>query len=51
VLAVPIIGPIVYFFAGGSKLSRTFRLGLIIGAPLLCLVLAVAFLVVASFTL
>jgi hypothetical protein len=35
VLAVPIIGPIVYYFAGKSQLSRNARLGLVVGAPLL----------------
>ena len=51
VLAVPIVGPIVYYFAGGSKLSRSVRLGLVVGAPLVCLALAVALLFVAVFTL
>ena len=51
VLAVPIIGPIVYYFAGGSKLSRNFRLGLVVGAPLLCLALTVVLLFVAVYTI
>jgi Phospholipase_D-nuclease N-terminal len=50
-LAVPILGPIAYYFAGGSKLSRGFRLALVVGAPLLCLVLTVLLVVIASFTL
>jgi hypothetical protein len=51
VVAVPLIGPIVYYFAGGSKLSRGFRLGLVVGAPVLSLVLTVLLLVVAYYTL
>ncbi len=51
VLAVPIIGPIVYYFAGGSKLSTRFKLALIIGAPVLLLVVTVLLLVLASYTL
>jgi hypothetical protein len=42
VLAVPIIGPIVYYFAGKSQLSRNVRLGLVVGAPLLLIVVTVA---------
>ncbi len=51
VVAVPIIGPIVYYFAGGSKLNSRFRLGLVVGAPVLCLVLTVLLMVIASYTL
>jgi hypothetical protein len=51
VLAVPIVGPIVYYFASGSKISRTVRLALVVGAPLLCLVLTALLMVVASFAL
>jgi hypothetical protein len=51
IVAVPVIGPILYYFAGGSKLSRGFRLGLILGVPALALLLTVLLLVVASFTL
>jgi hypothetical protein len=50
-VGVPLVGPIVYYFAGGSKLSRRFRLGLVVGAPLLCLAGTALLLVVASFTL
>ncbi|HEX5439647.1 MAG TPA: right-handed parallel beta-helix repeat-containing protein [Ktedonobacterales bacterium] len=50
-LAVPIIGPIIYYFAGGSKLSARFKLALIIGAPLLLLAVTVLLLVLASYTL
>jgi hypothetical protein len=50
-VAVPIIGPILYYFAGGSKLSKGFRLGLVVGAPVLGLVLTVLLMVVAYFTL
>ncbi len=51
VVGVPIVGPIVYYFAGGSLLSRGFRLALVVGAPLLCLALTVLLLVIANFTL
>ncbi|HEX9057355.1 MAG TPA: right-handed parallel beta-helix repeat-containing protein [Ktedonobacterales bacterium] len=51
VLAVPILGPILYYFVGGSKLSKRFKLGLIVGAPVLCLLLAVLLMVLASYTL
>lgn len=51
VLAVPLIGPILYYFAGGSKLSTRFKLALMIGAPLLLLVVTVLLLVLASYTL
>lgn len=51
VLALPILGPIIYYFAGGSKLSRGFKLALIVGAPLLCLLVTVLLMVLASFTL
>ncbi|HEX8731679.1 MAG TPA: right-handed parallel beta-helix repeat-containing protein [Ktedonobacterales bacterium] len=50
-VGVPFIGPILYYFASGSKLSTRFRLGLVFGAPALCLVVTVLLLVVASFTL
>ncbi|HEX6544224.1 MAG TPA: right-handed parallel beta-helix repeat-containing protein [Ktedonobacterales bacterium] len=51
VLAVPILGPILYYFAGGSKLSTRFKLGLVIGAPALCLLATVLLMVLASYTL
>jgi hypothetical protein len=51
VLVLPILGPILYYFAGGSKLSRGFKLALIVGAPLLCLLVTVLLMVLASFTL
>ncbi len=51
VLAVPVLGPILYYFVGGSKLSTRFRLALIVGAPALCLVVAVLLMVLASYTL
>jgi hypothetical protein len=50
VVGVPILGPILYYAVGGSKLSRGFRLALLV-APLLCLVITALLLVVASFTL
>jgi hypothetical protein len=50
-VAVPVIGPILYYFAGGSKLSGRFRLSLVVGAPALTLLLTMLLLVVASFTL
>jgi hypothetical protein len=48
---VPLVGPILYYFAGGSKLSRDFRLGLVVGAPLLTVLLTLLLLAVAHFTL
>jgi hypothetical protein len=51
VLAVPILGPVLYYFAGGSKLTTRFRLALVVGAPALCLAVTVLLLVVASNTL
>ncbi len=51
VVGIPIIGAIVYYFAGGSRLSRGFRLALVIGAPLLCLAVTILLMVIASFTL
>jgi hypothetical protein len=50
-LGVPLVGPILYYFVSGSKLSRRFRLALVIGAPALCLIVTILLLVVASFTL
>ncbi|HEU5439951.1 MAG TPA: right-handed parallel beta-helix repeat-containing protein [Ktedonobacterales bacterium] len=50
-LGIPIVGPILYYFASRSQLSRRFRLGLVIGAPVLCLAVTVLLLVVASYTL
>ncbi|HEX8729253.1 MAG TPA: right-handed parallel beta-helix repeat-containing protein [Ktedonobacterales bacterium] len=50
-LGIPVLGPILYYFASGSKLSPRFRLALVLGAPALCLLVTVALLVVASFTL
>jgi parallel beta helix pectate lyase-like protein/phospholipase D-like protein len=51
VLAVPVIGPFVYYFAGGSKLSTRFKLALLIGAPVLLLVVTALLMVLASYTL
>jgi CDP-diglyceride synthetase len=48
VIAVPIIGPIVYYFAGKSQLSRNVRLGLVVGAPLLLIALTVVMVVLAG---
>jgi CDP-diglyceride synthetase len=48
VLAVPIIGPIVYYFAGKSQLSRNVRLGLVVGAPLLLIAITVVLVVLAG---
>lgn len=50
-IAVPIVGPILYYFAGGSKLSRGFKLSLVAGAPAVALLLTMLLLVIASFTL
>ncbi len=51
VLAVPVIGPFVYYFVSGSKLSTRFKLALLIGAPVLLLVVTVLLMVLASYTL
>jgi len=51
VLAVPVIGPFVYYFASGSKLSTRFKLALLIGAPVLLLLVTVLLMVLASYTL
>ena len=51
VVGIPILGAILYYFAGGSKLSRGFRLALVVGAPLLCLAITILLMVVASNTL
>jgi hypothetical protein len=48
VIAVPIIGPIVYYFMGKSQLTRDVRLGLVVGAPLLLIVVTVALLVLSG---
>jgi hypothetical protein len=48
VIAVPIIGPIVYYFVGKSPLSRNVRLGLVVGAPLLLIVITVVMVVLAG---
>jgi Right handed beta helix region/Phospholipase_D-nuclease N-terminal len=48
VIAVPIIGPIVYYFAGKSQLSRNVRLGLVVGAPLLLIAITVVMVVLAG---
>lgn len=50
-LGIPIVGPILYYFLSGSKLTPRFRLALVIGAPALCLLVTVLLLVVASYTL
>ncbi len=51
VVGVPVIGPVLYYFAGGSKLSGRYRLGLVIGAPVLCLAVTAILLVVAQYSL
>ena len=51
VVGVPLLGPIVYYFAGGSKLTRRFRLALVVGAPVLCLAITALLIVIAQFTL
>ena len=51
VLVVPVIGPFVYYFASGSKLSTRFKLALLMGAPVLLLVVTVLLMVLASYTL
>jgi hypothetical protein len=51
VLAVPLLGPVIYYLAGGSKLKGRFRLALVVGAPCLCLLATALIMVVAYFTL
>jgi uncharacterized membrane protein len=51
IIGIPIIGAIIYYFAGGSRLSRGFRLALVVGAPLLCLAITIALMVIASYAL
>jgi Right handed beta helix region len=50
-VAVPVIGPLLYYFGGGSQLSRGFTLGLVVGAPAVVLLLTTLLLIIASFTL
>ncbi len=50
VLVIPILGPLAYYVTG-SKLTRSFRLALLIGAPLLCIVITVVLMIVAQSTL
>ncbi len=50
-LGIPIVGPILYYFASGSKLATRYRLALVVGAPVLCLLVTILLLVVASYTL
>lgn len=50
VLAIPILGPLAYYVTG-SKLTRGFRLALLIGAPVLCIVITVVLMIVAQSTL
>jgi len=48
VIAIPILGPIVYYFAGKSKLTRGVRLGLVVGAPLLLIAVTVALVLLST---
>src|SRR5579875_53041 len=50
VVGLPILGPILYYFLGGPKLSLRFRLALVVGAPLLLLAITGLLMVIASFT-
>jgi hypothetical protein len=50
-LGVPLLGPILYYLVGGSKLSGRFRLALVVGAPLFCLLATILLMVVAYYTL
>lgn len=50
-LLIPILGPVLYYFASGSKLSRRFRLALVVGAPVVSLIVAVILLFIAQYTL
>ncbi len=47
-VAVPILGPIAYYFFGRSELSRSFRVMFVVGAPLLYLVITGLLVWVAS---
>jgi hypothetical protein len=49
-VVVPILGPIAYFLFGRSALSRSFRVMLVVGAPLLYLLVTGVLLWVASLT-
>jgi hypothetical protein len=51
VLGVPLVGPILYYFASRSKLRLRFRLALVVGAPVFCLLGTLLLLVVAHYTL
>jgi hypothetical protein len=47
-VAIPILGPIAYYFFGRSGLSRSFRVMFVIGAPLLYLAVTGLLLWIAS---
>ena len=50
VAVVPLVGPLVYYFSGMSKLDRGTRLALVVGGPLLCLLATVLLLVASGIT-
>ena len=47
-VAIPILGPVAYYFFGKSQLSRSFRVMFVIGAPLLYLAVTGLLLWIAS---
>jgi hypothetical protein len=47
-IVIPILGPIAYYLFGRSQLSRSFRVMLVVGAPLLCLAATVLLVWLAS---
>ncbi len=47
-VVIPILGPIAYYLFGRSQLSRSFRVMLVVGAPVLSLVVTVLLVWVAS---
>jgi hypothetical protein len=47
-VAVPVLGPIAYYLFGRSQLSRSFRAMVVVGAPVVCLLVTVLLVWVAS---
>jgi hypothetical protein len=48
VFLIPVLGPLAYYLFGKSEISRTIRLGLVIVAPVLYLLISVALLLTVS---